>query len=106
MQKKIANLLESVKICDPAIGSGAFPIGMLNEIVQLRTILNAELNDPAERAILKRLIIQKSIYGVDLDSGAIDIARLRFWLALVVDEAAPSPLTKPGLQNNAGELSN
>jgi hypothetical protein len=90
--KKIATLLEQVKICDPAIGSGAFPIGMLNEIVHLRTLLNHELNDPAERAKLKKDIIQNSIYGVDLDSGAVDIARLRFWLALVVDEETPSPL--------------
>src|SRR5690625_1213014 len=90
--KEIAELLERVKICDPAIGSGAFPIGMLNEIVNLRTLLNAELNDPAERAKLKKAVIQNSIYGVDLDSGAVDIARLRFWLALIVDEETPSPL--------------
>ncbi len=90
--KKIADWLEKVKICDPAIGSGAFPIGMLNEIVHLRTLLNHELNDPAERAKLKKSVIQNSIYGVDLDSGAVDIARLRFWLALVVDEEEPSPL--------------
>lgn len=90
--KRIATLLEDVKICDPAIGSGAFPIGMLNEIVHLRTLLNNELNDPAERAKLKKSIIQNSIHGVDLDSGAVDIARLRFWLALVVDEETPSPL--------------
>jgi hypothetical protein len=90
--KRIATLLEEVKICDPAIGSGAFPIGMLNEIVHLRTLLNYELNDPTERAKLKKSIIQNSIYGVDLDSGAVDIARLRFWLALVVDEESPSPL--------------
>lgn len=90
--KKIANKLEEVKICDPAIGSGAFPIGMLNEIVHIRTLLNFEFHDPAERAKLKKSIIQKSIYGVDLDLGAVEIARLRFWLALVVDEVIPSPL--------------
>jgi len=90
--KKIATLLQNVKICDPAIGSGAFPIGMLNEIVHIRTLLNSEFHDPAERAALKKSIIQKSIYGVDLDLGAVEIARLRFWLALVVDEVTPSPL--------------
>ena len=90
--KRIATLLESVKICDPAIGSGAFPIGMLNEIVHLRTLLNSELNDPAARAELKKNIIARCIHGVDLDHGAVDIARLRFWLALVVDEETPSPL--------------
>jgi hypothetical protein len=90
--RRIATLLEDVKICDPAIGSGAFPIGMLNEIVHLRTLLNSELNDPTARAELKRNIIAHCIHGVDLDSGAVDIARLRFWLALVVDEETPSPL--------------
>lgn len=90
--KRIADLLEKVKICDPAIGSGAFPIGMLNGIVQLRTLLNAEFYDPGERAKLKKSIIQNSIYGVDLDIGAVEIARLRFWLALVVDETVPQPL--------------
>lgn len=90
--KRIADLLDAVKICDPAIGSGAFPIGLLQEILWTRLTLNWELNTPEERAKLKRRIIQNSIHGVDLDSGAVEIARLRFWLALVVDEEQPRPL--------------
>ncbi|MCW1912650.1 Eco57I restriction-modification methylase domain-containing protein [Luteolibacter sp. GHJ8] len=90
--KHIAKLLDEVKICDPAIGSGAFPIGLLQEILWTRLALNLELNEPAERAKLKRRIIQNSIHGVDIDPGAVEIARLRFWLALVVDEEAPRPL--------------
>lgn len=90
--KRIADLLQNVKICDPAIGSGAFPIGLLQEILWTRLALNLELNEPAERARLKREIIQNSIHGVDIDPGAIEIARLRFWLALVVDEDEPRPL--------------
>lgn len=86
--KKMEELLDNVKICDPAIGSGAFPMGMLNEIFKAKMTLDLTL-DPAE---VKRHIIQNSIYGVDLERGAVDIARLRFWLALVVDEDAPSPL--------------
>ena len=86
--RKIEQLLDSVKICDPAIGSGAFPMGMLNEIYKAKIALDWTL-DPAE---VKRHIIQNSIYGVDLERGAVDIARLRFWLALVVDEETPSPL--------------
>jgi len=81
-------LLRDIKICDPAIGSGAFPMGMLQEIVRARLALNPKL-DPAA---LKAHTIQNSIYGVDLDSGAVDIARLRFWLSLVVDEKEPRPL--------------
>ena len=90
--KDIAVLLEKVQICDPAIGSGAFPIGVLQEILWTRLALNWELNTPTERARLKRQIIQNSIHGVDIDPGAVEIARLRFWLALVVDEDVPRPL--------------
>jgi hypothetical protein len=86
--KKIEELLDDVKICDPAIGSGAFPMGMLHEIFKAKLSLDWTL----DRVEVKKNIIQKSIYGVDLDSGAIDIARLRFWLALIVDEDEPHPL--------------
>ncbi len=86
--RKIEQLLDNVKICDPAIGSGAFPMGMLNEVFRAKMTLDLTL-DPAEA---KRHIIQNSIYGVDIDKGAVDIARLRFWLALVVDEETPCPL--------------
>ncbi len=86
--KKIERLLDRVKICDPAIGSGAFPMGMLQEIFKAKTTLDLTL-DYAE---VKKQIIQNSIYGVDIESGAVDIARLRFWLALVVDETEPQPL--------------
>ncbi len=89
---RIAGLLDEVKVCDPAIGSGAFPIGVLQEILWTRLTLNWELNTPEERARLKRRIIQNSIHGVDIDPGAVEIARLRFWLALVVDEDQPRPL--------------
>ncbi len=91
-REKIIKLLQDVKICDPAIGSGAFPIGLLREILWTLLTLQPELNIPAERAKLKRRIIQSSIHGVDIDPGAIEIARLRFWLALVVDEDEPRPL--------------
>lgn len=91
-KQAVVERLEEVKICDPAIGSGAFPIGLLQEILWTRLALQPELNTPAERAELKRQIIQHSIHGVDIDPGAIEIARLRFWLALVVDEDEPRPL--------------
>lgn len=90
--KQMSDLLDAVKVCDPAIGSGAFPIGLLQEIFWLKLTLNPTLNEPGTLADLKRSIIQNSIYGVDLDAGAVDIARLRFWLALIVDEEAPRAL--------------
>ena len=86
--KRIEKLLDNVKICDPAIGSGAFPMGMLQEIFKAKTSLDLTL----DHADVKRQIIQNNIYGVDIEPGAVDIARLRFWLALVVDETEPQPL--------------
>ncbi|OGV75665.1 MAG: hypothetical protein A3I83_09655 [Methylotenera sp. RIFCSPLOWO2_02_FULL_45_14] len=87
--------LDAVKICDPAIGSGAFPMGLLQEIFTAKqTIHNFMLGDlnSFEPAKVKLNIIQNSIYGVDIERGAVDIARLRFWLSLVVDEPAPQAL--------------
>lgn len=96
--------LATIKICDPAIGSGAFPVGMMQEIVRAREVLTVYLGDDAERSrtfgksptsgyttdrsayAFKRHAIQESIYGVDIDAGAVDIAKLRLWLSLVVDE--------------------
>ena len=94
--------LRNVKICDPAIGSGAFPMGLLNELWRCREALVIreannlqDLQDfvsAASRSKLKKEIIENNIYGVDIERGAIDIARLRFWLSIVVDAEEPEPL--------------
>ncbi|MBR1835225.1 MAG: Eco57I restriction-modification methylase domain-containing protein [Bacteroidales bacterium] len=108
----IDTALRNVKICDPAIGSGAFPMGLLNELWRCREALmdtedtseGCDFNNTVRRAVtptesplraggmrlktraeLKREIIENNIYGVDIERGAIDIARLRFWLSIVVD---------------------
>ena len=75
--------LKDVKICDPAIGSGAFPMGLLKELFQCRSAI--EGIDQSTAAEIKKHIIQNNIYGVD-------IARLRFWLSLIVDEETPQAL--------------
>lgn len=80
----------NVKICDPAIGSGAFPMGLLKELFLCRTALEgSEMKTSSE---IKKHIIQNNIYGVDVEKGAVDIARLRFWLSLIVDEQTPQSL--------------
>lgn len=110
--------LSNIKICDPAIGSGAFPVGLLHELVNAMLILKPHLsydylteklkgfgfeqresiNNSRYVYRLKRHIIQESIYGVDIDASAIDIARLRLWLSLVVDEDDLDPIeTLPNL---------
>ena len=87
--------LQNVRICDPAIGSGAFPMGLLQEIFNAFQLLHDAQktpNIPFNRAQVKLNIIQNSIYGVDIEQGAVDIARLRFWLSLIVDEDQAQPL--------------
>jgi len=111
--------LSEIRICDPAIGSGAFPVGMLHELVNAQMVLKPyfstkyikekfiklglestpkEISESRYVYRLKRHIIQESLYGVDIDASAIDIARLRLWLSLVVDEDNLDPIeTLPNL---------
>ena len=84
--KAIDDALADIKVCDPAIGSGAFPVGMLHEIVGVRQALAPHSGNNHSTYELKRHAIAESIYGVDIDASAIDIARLRLWLSLIVDE--------------------
>ena len=87
--------LDRVKICDPAIGSGAFPMGLLHEIFtakQTLHIFESGNTTNFNASGVKLNIIQNSIYGVDIERGAVDIARLRFWLSLIVDEPEPKAL--------------
>lgn len=91
-KKPLIEKLKAVKVCDPAIGSGAFPMGMLNLLLKLRIKLG-DVDDSSEGILAaKKEIIQNNLYGVDIDAGAVDIARLRFWLSIVVDETEPTPL--------------
>ena len=89
-REQVDEALKNVKICDPAIGSGAFPMGLLKELFLCRTAIEGiEQNKAAE---IKKHIIQQNIYGVDIEKGAVDIARLRFWLSLIVNEETPQAL--------------
>lgn len=91
---RLIQLLKDVKVCDPAIGSGAFPMGILyvlyHTIHHLQS--HAEPNKSFDSTQTKLDIIQNNIFGVDIEQGAVDIARLRFWLALVVDVEKPQSL--------------
>jgi len=86
--KQIDDKLASIRVCDPAIGSGAFPVGLMTEIVRARNTLTTYLPDKTGRTNyhFKRHAIQNCLYGVDIDPGAVEIAKLRLWLSLVVDE--------------------
>jgi len=85
--KLIDDKLINIKVCDPAIGSGAFPVGMMTEIVRIRKTLSSYIKDPKRTLYnFKWDCIHNSLYGVDIDPSAVEIAKLRLWLSLVVDE--------------------
>ncbi|MDR4509181.1 MAG: BREX-1 system adenine-specific DNA-methyltransferase PglX [Candidatus Brocadiaceae bacterium] len=99
---QIDKKLEEITVCDPAVGSGAFPVGMMSEIVKVRNVLSVFLSSKTLTGFetlsglgsdthrtaydFKRHCIEHSLYGVDIDPGAVEIAKLRLWLSLVVDE--------------------
>ncbi len=86
--KQIDEKLASIKVCDPACGSGAFLVGMMSEIVKARNILSIFMEGGGDRSLynFKRECIENSLYGVDINAGAVEIAKLRLWLSLIVDE--------------------
>jgi len=65
---------------------------MLNEIVRARRVIGVHTKRNKKPYTLKKETISNSLYGVDLDPGAVEIAKLRLWLSLVVDENEPHPL--------------
>ncbi len=94
----IYKILVKIKILDPAIGSGVYPVRMMQELVaihqalakkitsgSLGQIASNRLIDPNNRYYFKLNIVQNNIYGTDIDHYAVEIAKLRFWLSLVVD---------------------
>lgn len=78
---KVADKLKSVKILDPACGSGAFPMGLLNRMIDI-----LERISPDESVYeLKLYIIENCLYGSDIQSIAAQITKLRFFISLICD---------------------
>ena len=121
--KKIDDLLKKVKIADPACGSGAFPLGLLNEIVRARNVLTFYINmteffkekekekkkywkrkfeSDEKRSLynLKLETIQNCLYGVDIEPSAIDITKLRLWLSIIIDSDNNNVRPLPNLDFN------
>ncbi len=70
-------------VLDPAVGSGAFPMGMLHLLIKVLTRLDPKYEKNISK--LKREILSRSLYGVDVEQTAIEICRLRAWLSIIVD---------------------
>lgn len=84
---EIARKLKSVKVIDPACGSGAFPMGMLNRMIDILQRIEPDENTYAQ----KLTIIENCLYGSDIQSIAVQITKLRFFISLICDcEKDPS----------------
>ncbi len=120
-KKKVVNALDTVKIIDPACGSGAFPIGILQKIVWilgkvdtngklwfdkklegLDPLLHEDFKQKFENEnfdyIRKTGIIRDSIYGVDIQPIAVEVSKLRSFLTLIVDEDIDESLSNRGIK--------
>ena len=96
--EKVLKVLQTLRICDPACGSGAYLLGMMGELLRLREALFRSQNvDPRTTYQRKLDIIQQNLYGVDKDEFAINIAMLRLWLSLAVDYDDDTPEPLPNL---------
>jgi type I restriction-modification system DNA methylase subunit len=94
----VLEALKRVTICDPACGSGAYLVGMLHELLDLRaSLFKASGLDSLTLYQRKLEIIQNNLYGVDIDPFAVNIARLRLWLSLIVDFEGDDPPPLPNL---------
>jgi hypothetical protein len=100
----VLDALRAVKVCDPACGSGAYLLGMMQELLRLRAALfqsNARL-DPRDVYHRKLEIIENCLYGVDIDPFAVNIAMLRLWLSLAVEYEGDTPEPLPNLDFKIG----
>ena len=96
---EVANAVAAMKAVDPACGSGAFLLGMMQEILALNDTLFRAGKTPESLYRQKLDIISNNIHGADKDALAVSTAMLRLWLSLAVDyegEGVPAPLAQPG----------
>ena len=95
--RRVAAALSEVTVVDPACGSGAYLLGMMQELVELQTALYNAGVDEKKLYELKLEVIQRNLYGVDIDEFAVNIAMLRMWLSLAIEYEGDTPEPLPNL---------
>ncbi len=95
--RRVAEALSEVTVVDPACGSGAYLLGMMQELVELQRVLYNAGVDAKTLYELKLEIIERNLYGVDIDEFAVNIAMLRMWLSLAIDYDGDRPEPLPNL---------
>lgn len=98
--ERVDRALGTLTVLDPAVGSGSFLVGMMQEVIRLRRACAEARGEDVTRAMVaewKEAIIRDTLYGVDIKPEAIEIAQLRLWLALVVDQTIEQAKPLPNL---------
>ena len=95
--RRVAEALAEVTVVDPACGSGAYLLGMMQELIEMQVRLFNVTQDARSLYDLKLEIIQRNLYGVDIDDFAVNIAMLRLWLSLAIDYEGATPEPLPNL---------
>ncbi|MDO8499639.1 MAG: Eco57I restriction-modification methylase domain-containing protein [bacterium] len=84
--KELLELLGNISVCDPAVGSGAFPVGMLHVLEEILQHIKIHLKEKEISTFeTKKGIIEHSLYGVEIKSWAVWITQLRLWITLFID---------------------
>ncbi|MCE9602917.1 MAG: SAM-dependent methyltransferase [Gemmatimonadetes bacterium] len=87
--------LEAIRVLDPACGSGAFLVHALESIAALRIAQG----DARSLGTVRREVLTRSIFGVDIDPTAVWLCQLRLWLSVVVEDDRDDPMHFPPLPN-------
>lgn len=100
----LRNGLLSIKAIDPSCGSGAFLIGLLDELTRILTTLSTIWNDASvSKYELKHQLLSQSIFGIDLDSKAVDRTLCRLWLSLAADSVQPFTVSLEAFNIESGD---
>jgi len=83
--RKIKKELKEINVLDPAVGSGAFIIAVMEELVRINEAINEEIGEKENRYDLKEDMIANNLYGVDIDPAGIELCKFRTWLHLMQD---------------------
>jgi hypothetical protein len=101
LARRLDDAVARCTVLDPAVGSGAFPLGMLTEFVRLRRLAHTALThrepSPGDLWNWKLAAVERSLFGVDINPGAVELCRLRLWLALLVEEETGAVHPLPNL---------
>jgi hypothetical protein len=106
--EEIRDRLTRLKAVDPGVGSGAFPVGLLLKMVEVIRAIDEEreresTESPRYRYELKRKLIERCIYGVDIQERAVHLSELRLWLSLLIEVPEPEPLPNLDLHIMTGD---